>query len=273
MKKFGSKIIFGKNSRWSLLFVVAALIFAGLACGGGSKGNFKPVPAAFYGDWTSSEGTTLNISTDSTVIYRSGATKIDNGAAELDESAKILKLSLLGVSLKEFKVDQMPNGGTMKLDGVVFRNAAVVDNGDKDPGDKGSTDDPDMPSESEISDMVRDTILAYKEGVEGEDFTEFRRGVSKTFQEQFSAEQMKKAFKPHIDEKKRFVPVLNAVSDSTLNYSWVPTITTADTGKGPVKLLNANGFYNASEKAKFELQYMLEDGEWKLLKIKVLIGG
>ncbi len=273
MKKFGLKMIFGKDSSWTLFLALAALMFVVLACSG-SKGDFKPVPTAFHGNWTSSDGSvTLNISADGTVVYRAGGTKIDNGAAELDENAKVLKLSLFGVSLKEFKIDQMPSNGSMKLDGVVYRTAGSTSNGDNGNKGPGDTDDPDMPSTSDLNDMVKDTLLAYNDGVQEEDFTEFRNNASQTFKDQLSAEKLKESFKEHIRLKKQIDPILSSISDKTPEYSPAPNVTSVNTAKqGTVKLLNVDGSYNTSDKTKFYLQYMQENGEWKLLKIRVVIG-
>ncbi|HEV7643773.1 MAG TPA: hypothetical protein VGO50_07515 [Pyrinomonadaceae bacterium] len=270
MSKNTSISAFGKNTGFAFFFALAALAFVVLGCGG-SKGNFKPAPAAFQGSWTGSDGTTLNISSDSTVVYRSGGTKIDNGAAELDEDAKILKLSFLGVSLKEYKVDQMPAGGKMKLDGVVYQTGGGKGTGDGSPtpdGPTGSTDDPDMPSETEQDALVGDTMEDFTEAVQKGDFTEFRdSNCSKDFKATVSAERFNQLFDSFIKQKKDLAPILRATADLTPKYSPAPSITEDNN----VKLLNLKGSYDTTQKTTFELKYAKEDGDWKIFGIKIRV--
>jgi hypothetical protein len=265
MSKNTSISAFGKNTGFAFFFALAALAFVVLGCSG-SKGNFKPAPAAFQGSWTGSDGTTLNISSDSTVVYRSGGTKIDNGAAELDEDAKVLKLSLLGVSLKEYKVDQMPAGGKMKLDGVVYQTGGGKGTGDDDPS--GRTDDPDLPSDSEQDALVNGTMEDFTDAVQKGDFTEFRDSdCSKDFKATVSAQRFNQLFESFIKQKKDLVPILRATADMTPEYSPAPSITEDN----DVKLLNLKGSYNTTQKTTFELKYAKEDGDWKIFGIKIRV--
>ncbi len=265
MSKNTSISTLGKNTGFAFFFALAALAFVVLGCSG-SKGNFKPVPAAFQGSWTGSDGTTLNISSDSTAVYRSGATKIDNGAAELDEDAKILKLSLLGVSLKEYKVDQMPAGGKMKLDGVVYQTGGGKGTGDDDPS--GRTDDSDMPSDAEQDALVGGTMEDFTDGVDKGDFTEFRSdNCSNAFKTSVSAERFNGLFATFIKQKKALVPILRLTADMTPEFSPEPNITDND----DVKLLNLNGSYNTTPKTTFELKYVKEGGDWKVFGIKIRV--
>jgi hypothetical protein len=269
MSKNRSISTFGKNTGFAFLFALAALAFVVLGCGG-SKGNFKPVPAAFQGSWTGSDGTTLNISSDSTVVYRSGSTKIDNGAAEYDDAAKILKLSLLGVSLKEYKVDQMPSGGKMKLDGTVFQTGGKGISEDTPTPEEtaGRTDDPDMPSEAEQDSLVGDTMQDFTDAVEKGDFEEFRNSnCSKDFKVSVSAERFNQLFDSFIKQKKALVPILRATADKTPEYSPKPNISEED----DVKLLNLKGSYDTVQTTTFELKYVKEGGDWKIFGIKIRV--
>ncbi len=269
MSKNTSISTLGKNTGFAFFFALAALAFVVLGCGG-AKGNFKPVPSSFYGTWTGADGTTLNISSDSTAVYRSGATKIDNGAAELDEDAKILKLSLLGVSLKEYKVDQMPAGGKMKLDGVIYQTGGKgIGDGSPTPEDpSGRTDDPDMPSQAEQDALVSGTMEDFTDAVQKGDFTEFRdSNCSKEFKSTVSAQRFNQLFDSFIKQKKDLAPILRSTADMTPEYSPAPNITE----DGDLKLLNLKGSYDTTQKTTFELKYAKEGSDWKIFGIKIRV--
>ena len=267
MTKRGSKIIFGKRTGFTFFFALAALAFVVLGCSGGSKGNFKPVSSAFYGSWATNDGTTLRITSDGSAFYKSGGTTLDNGAAEFDETTKTLKLSLLGISFKEFKVDQMPSGGKMKLDGVLYQtNEKGI--GDSPTPVTGREDDPDMPSRSEIDATVNSTMKDFTEAVEKGDFADFRNSdCSKDFKNGVSAERFNTIFTDFIRQKKDLVPILSSAADMTPDYSPAPNMSEE---KG-VKLLNLKGSYATSQKTSFELQYISEDNDWKLYMIRVRV--
>jgi len=268
MKKFGSRIIYGKDAKISMVLALAALAFVVLGCGGGGKTTSKPLPATYFGSWSASDGSTLTLTSNGTGSYKSGGTTIDGAAAELDETGKTLKLSFLGVAVKEFKIDKEPSGGSMKLDGIVYQTAGG-DKGTPSPNDSPvASDDPDMPSSTELNDMVKTTILDFNSAIQQEDFTDFRNNVSKDFKNQFTADKMKQAFDQFVKNKDEAGPIFSSVSTKTPNYSPAPNITKE---KGH-KLLNLKGTYDTSDTTKFDLQYVLEDGDWKLLKIRVEVG-
>jgi hypothetical protein len=268
MKKFGSNLIYGKNAKISMVLALAALALVVLGCGGG-KSTDKPVTSDFYGSWSASDGSTLRITSDGTAFYKSGGTSVDNGAAKLDETGKTLKLSLLGVTIKELKIDQPPKNGTMKLDGVVYQTADSGEKGTPSPEETSTiSDDPDMPSSSEMNEMVKTTILDFNDAIQQEDFTDFRNNVSKDFKAQFTADKMKEAFDQFIKNKSQANPIFTSVSSKTPSYSPAPNITKE---KGH-KLLNIKGTYDTTDVTAFDLQYILEDSDWKLLKIKVRVG-
>ncbi len=103
-----------KNSR-SLAATIVLFVVLVLGCGGG-----KPVPAKYQGNWRGSDGTTIYMDADGRSGFKRGAKKVDGGAAEIDESAKTLTISLFGIS-ESWNIDKEPNDNEMTLSGVVFR--------------------------------------------------------------------------------------------------------------------------------------------------------
>jgi hypothetical protein len=87
-----------------------------LACGGG-----KPAPEKYQGNWVGSDGSTLYMNGDGTAGFVIGSKKVTGGAAEFDDAAKTLTISLFGIS-NTWKIDQEPNAqGEMTLDGKIYR--------------------------------------------------------------------------------------------------------------------------------------------------------
>jgi hypothetical protein len=273
MKQLIKAALFEKNSKATLIIALALLGLAILGCSGGgggsSAGKDKPVTSDYYGGWGGSDGTSLQIKSDGTGYYRSGGTTINGAAAVLDESGTTLKLTFFGVSTKEFKIDQAPKNGTMKLDGMVYKN------GFNSGGDttSSSSDDSDsssaeLPSQSDIDDMVQEIIVGVNDSVQSGDFETFRTKYgSKQFIEQVSNDKLKTEFADFINRKKEFNELLKSTADLTPTYSPKPNITE----ESGYKLLNIDGQYKTIPPTHFTLQYVHQGGDWKLLRVRVLV--
>lgn len=86
-----------------------------LACGGG-----KPVPVKYQGHWVGADGSTIDMQGDGSAGFKFGSKKVTGGGATIDESAKTLTISLMGIS-HTWKIDEEPNeNGEMKLSGVIY---------------------------------------------------------------------------------------------------------------------------------------------------------
>lgn len=275
MKKLLASMVSGKGTKTGLVLALAAMAFVVLGCfGGGKSTTNKPLPSSFYGSWSASDGTTLRITSDGIGAYRSGGTKVDGAAAELDETGNVLKLSFLGVSVKEFQINQQPKNGSMKLDGVLY----YTDEGKKsgnDASDEGSGDNTssksgtaELPSSSDMDGMVQEMVLAVNTAVQDEDFDSFRQKYgSKPFIQQVSSKKLETEFSEFIEKKVVFNEVLTSVDGLTPTYSSKPNLSE----QSGYKLLNAAGKFDTTPPTTFDLQYVWEGGEWKLLKIKIRV--
>jgi hypothetical protein len=98
---------------------------------------------------------------------------------------------------------------------------------------------PKVPSETELKSMTLDALLTFNKGVQAKDFTGFYKEIAKLWQEQTSPEKLQALFQDFIDKGldispiKKLEPVFNK-----------PAVV-------------------------FRLQYMQEEGEWKLVGIKL----
>jgi hypothetical protein len=260
------------------MIALAAVAFVALACGGGSsKSTNKALSSDYYGAWTASDGTTLRITSDGLGYYKSGGTSIDGAAAEMDESGKLLKLSFLGVSVKEFKIDQAPSGGKMKLDGVNYQTSDAKGGSSSDDDDKKKSDDSDVdtksngdvPSKSVLNSMIKDISEKFNDAVQDEDFSDLRdEYASEVFKKQISAEKMKDIFKDFIAQKSGFDKHFNSMEDLEPSYDPEPKVTKEE-GE---KVMQVEGTYPTSPVTKFTFKFIDEKGEWKLLQLKYNIG-
>lgn len=98
-----------KRNFFTASIALILLMTIGLACGGG-----KPVPQAYQGNWTGSDGSTIYMDAEGKAGFKLGGKSVDGGGAEIDESAKTLTISLLGIS-NTWKIDQPPSGNVMVL--------------------------------------------------------------------------------------------------------------------------------------------------------------
>jgi len=90
------------------------MLTIGLACGGGN-----PAPQAFQGNWVGSDGSTIYMHGDGKAGFKLGGKEVTGGGAEIDESARTLTISLMGIS-NTWKIDQPPSGNRMVLSGTRY---------------------------------------------------------------------------------------------------------------------------------------------------------
>ena len=124
---------------------------------------------------------------------------------------------------------------------------------------------PDMPSTEQQNVLVKETLKEFTKGIESGDFSSLRANSSKEFQSAVSAENLKKGFQSIIDKKDSLVPILKSADSKTPQFSNTPEVkqngayTTQYSLIFPVDKLNP----------KFDLIYIWQDSEWKLLSIEV----
>ena len=103
-----------KRNLFTASIALTLLLTIGLACGGG-----KPVPQAYQGNWTGSDGSTIYMDADGKAGFKLGGKEVTGGGAEIDESAKTLTISLFGIS-NTWKIDQPPSGNVIVLSGTRY---------------------------------------------------------------------------------------------------------------------------------------------------------
>lgn len=126
--------------------------------------------------------------------------------------------------------------------------------------------EPTLPQDAEMRALVQKSVQDFATSVETEDFTSFHATTSSDFQKQFTPQSLESAFNVFIQKKTAVVPILRSTATMTPVYSPAPNI-----GKNNSRnVLNVNGSYATSPvPTTFELQYMQDGGEWKIIKIVV----
>lgn len=119
-----------------------------------------------------------------------------------------------------------------------------------------------IPSEAEMQDIIKTTVLDFNDAVQSEDFTNFHSKSSKALQKTANPEKMKQTFQLFIDGE--------------MDISSISSMTASITS--PAKLENRSGFNvlavsgeypTYGVKTTFDLQYVAEGKDWKLLLIKI----
>ncbi|MBX7056292.1 MAG: DUF3887 domain-containing protein [Pyrinomonadaceae bacterium] len=135
-----------------------------------------------------------------------------------------------------------------------------------DPADKGKSGD--VPSDSVVEGLVKDSTEQFAEAIQSEEFDDLRSSASTDFQNTYSADEMRDAFKSYINKKSLVVPILRKAKDTDADFTTPPSIRTE---KG-LKVLMANGKFPTKPYAvRFDYEYVMRGGEWKLLKLVVNI--
>ncbi len=261
MKNFITALFDLRNSQFDFALVVLLLTAVGLACGGdgGSAAptsEKKAIPAAYLGNWTGQDGSTVSIRNDNTGDYKSGSTTISGAAVEVDETAQELKFSFFGVESGKYKIDKAPANNQMTLDGMIYRRSGGFDSG----AASAASGSADVPADGELQTLVKANLDDFAQAVQENDFSDFYANCSQSFQNQFTLEKVAQTFEQFAKNK------INLTPKSTANLTFSPKAAINDKG-----ILVANGTYQtaANKTAKFETKYLRENGEWKLLGLYV----
>jgi hypothetical protein len=119
-----------------------------------------------------------------------------------------------------------------------------------------------VPSQDQMRQLARDTLLLFNNAVQKKDFSGFRATVATEFAAQFSPQQMRRAFQRFIDSKTD----ISAIKNATAIFQPGPSI---DEGG----VLNLAGYFPVQPlPVYFRNRYVLQDAQWKLLSIDVQIG-
>lgn len=280
MKNMIKNALSGNNSNATAIVATCVLVIVVLGCGLGKSG--KSVPSEYVGAWTGSDGSTITIRGDSSGDYKSGGTTVTGGAVSIDEAANTLNITFVGIGPK-LKIDKVPSGNQMTLDGVVYKKSGGSSDSKPDSssknGDKPSGDDPfksgdssktgdsgDVPANSVVEGLVKSSVADLADAVDSGDFSDLYANASPDFRSSYSLEKVSEVFKVYVTSKSKYLPILKKVSSADAKFS-PPVSIRSEKG---ASILVANGeFDTGSVTVSFENEYVKRGGEWKMLSLVI----
>ncbi len=233
----------------TLGIALGALLLMGFACGG----ETKPAPSQYVGFWTGTDGSTVTIRSDGGAdfdIKGNVSNSATNGSVVIDEAAKTLKLN--GVfGGPSYTIDKAPDGSEMTLSGIVFKKGGVAA-------------EAVMPDESELQSLALSTLGDFFGAVETGKFDSLHQKMATIFQDEYTPEKFKEAFKGFVEKK----VYLKSDQLRGLKATFEPS-PTFETVKGDKGLI-LTGFYPTTPaKTRFTFKYVKEAGTWKPYNLKV----
>jgi len=146
-------------------------------------------------------------------------------------------------------------------------NSTTVSNTTKPEPEMPAVSKPDaskgeVPTDPQSQELARETILDFNDAIQSGDFSTFHGNVSKPFQRQASPAKMEDAFKAFIEAK----PDFSEVKTLTATFSPSPSIQR----QSGVRHLQVKGYFETSpRRMNFDLKYIPEGKDWKLISIEV----
>lgn len=119
-----------------------------------------------------------------------------------------------------------------------------------------------VPEESQLQDLARTTIVDFNDAIQNEDFTNFHETISKPFQKEASPTRFKQVFQSFIDAGID----LSEVKDLYANFTTPASI---DRSAGARTLKLKGNYATTPRRANFDLKYIPEGKEWKLIYIEI----
>ncbi len=141
-------------------------------------------------------------------------------------------------------------------------NSSTTSNSDDTTSDSNS----EVPSSSTCQAMVHELTSDFARAVDTNDWSDIYEKASTDFQNTYTEDQMKNAFKVFVDKKRVVKPVLDKTDSMSPDFSPSPYIRTE---KG-LSILVLNGkFATKPVPLNFEYEFVNRSGEWKMLKLIV----
>ena len=106
----------------------------------------------------------------------------------------------------------------------------------------------------ELEKLVLDSLMSFNQAIKTGEFDEFYQGISKAWQKEASPDELRKLFKTFIQQKVD----IGSIAKEKPTFTGKPAVN--EDGH-----LVVSGSYPAPNKVSFELKYLNEEGNWKLV--------
>ncbi len=125
-----------------------------------------------------------------------------------------------------------------------------------------------VPSNSVVESLVKDTISQFSAAVDSGDFSDLHANASKDFQASYTVDQMTTAFKSYTNKKSTVVPIMKKVGATSAVFKRPPAIRSEQN----LNILMAEGEFKTKPfKVRYDFEYVMRGGSWKLLKLVINI--
>ena len=166
-----------------------------------------------------------------------------------------------------FKFDSDKNANTSRndKDSDTKKDSDKDEDSDKDDDtkfEKADASKKEIPSDAEMQQIVKKTLLDFNDAIQDEDFSDFHKTISKVWQKQTTPRTFEKGFKQFLEKNVD----ISQIKSQKAKFTADPEVVTEDR----VQLLDVEGFYPTSpEPTRFALKYIPEGKDWKLFAINV----
>lgn len=121
-----------------------------------------------------------------------------------------------------------------------------------------------VPSDEVIEGLVKETIAEFANAVDTKDFSELYENTSEDFQSTYTLPEVEAAFKSYTDKKSIVMPIFRKVATTDAEFTPPPGVR----NEKSLSILMAKGkFATKPYGVRFDFEYVLRGGEWKLLKL------
>jgi len=108
----------------------------------------------------------------------------------------------------------------------------------------------------------------FTDAVSSGDFSRLYEDASLDFRKTYTLDEVKTGFKTYTDKKSIVLPILRKVPATTAIFDRTPSVRTE---KGLNILMASGRFPTSPYNVRFDYEYVLRDGNWKLLKLVINI--
>ena len=116
-----------------------------------------------------------------------------------------------------------------------------------------------LPTNEEAEKLVRDSLIAFNAAVQTKSFVDFHKGIAVMWQQRVTPEKLAELFAPFINAEVSIA----GITRTEATFDKPPAINANG-------ILELKGFYPTKQaKVLFDLAYLYEGTEWKLVKINV----
>ncbi len=130
------------------------------------------------------------------------------------------------------------------------------------------TGDDSLPSTEVVEALVKETISQFEDAVDSGDFSVIHEKSSSDFQSTYTVDEMTEAFKSYTDKKSIVVPILKKAEKLDAEFSSPPSVRHE---KNLNILMAAGNFPTKPFGLRFDFEYVMREGEWKMLKLVINI--